>query len=124
MFQIESAAVLYLYYTDCIPHLCSERIFFAKRNFRFNFKFRFRSESEGAPYLEHTKQKLLGISSIEQFVMILSGTFKRILTVSGMFIADPGSDFGPSRITDLNFFHPGSPIHIKEFKYFNTKKCF
>jgi hypothetical protein len=27
------------------------------------------------PFLEHTEQKLLGISSIEQLVMILSGKF-------------------------------------------------
>jgi hypothetical protein len=31
---------------------------------------------------------------------------------SGMFIPDPGSEFFPSR------------IRIKEFKYFNPKKCF
>jgi hypothetical protein len=31
---------------------------------------------------------------------------------SGMFIPDP------------NFFHPGSWIRIKEFKYFNPKNCF
>jgi hypothetical protein len=29
-----------------------------------------------------------------------------------------------SRIPDPNFFHPGSPIRIKEFKYFNPKNCF
>jgi hypothetical protein len=38
---------------------------------------------------------------------------------SGMFILDPGSDFSPSRI---GFF--SSRIHIKDFKYFNPKKCF
>ncbi len=27
-------------------------------------------------------------------------------------------------IPDPNFFHPGSRIHIKEFKYFNPKDCF
>jgi hypothetical protein len=31
----------------------------------------------------------------------------------------PGSDFFPSRILDPNCLHPGSPILIKEFKYFN-----
>ncbi len=31
---------------------------------------------------------------------------------SGMFIPDP------------NFFHPGSRIRIKEFRYFNQKNCF
>ncbi len=38
----------------------------------------------------------------------------------------PGSDFFLSRIPDLGseFFHPGSRIRIKEFKYFNPKKCF
>jgi hypothetical protein len=41
---------------------------------------------------------------------------------SGMFISDPGSDFFPSRIPDPTFFHPGSRILIKEFKYFNPKK--
>jgi hypothetical protein len=43
-------------------------------------------------------------------------------------IADPGclsgSDFFPYRIPDQNFFHPGSRIHRKEFKYFNPKKMF
>ncbi len=41
-----------------------------------------------------------------------------------MFIPDPGSDFFPSWILDPNFFHPGSRILIKEFKYFNPKKWF
>jgi hypothetical protein len=35
-----------------------------------------------------------------------------------------GSEFFSSRITDLNFFYPGSRIRIKEFKYFNPKICF
>jgi hypothetical protein len=39
-----------------------------------------------------------------------------------MFIPDPGSDFFPSRIPDLNCLHPGSRIRIKEFKYFNPPK--
>jgi hypothetical protein len=39
-----------------------------------------------------------------------------------MFIPDPGSDFFPSQIPDLNCLHPGSRIRIKEFKYFNPKK--
>ncbi len=57
-------------------------------------------------FLERTKQKSLGISSIEQFVMILSGKLGMILTV--MWIRDvyPGSEFFPSRIRDPNFFHP------------------
>jgi hypothetical protein len=33
-------------------------------------------------------------------------------------VADPGC---LSRIPDPNFFHPGSWIHIKEFKYFKPK---
>ncbi len=41
-----------------------------------------------------------------------------------MFIPDPGSDFFPSRIPDPTFFHPGSRIRIKEFKYFNPSKWF
>ncbi len=41
---------------------------------------------------------------------------------SGMFIPDPGSNFFPSRIPDPNCHHPGSRIHIKEFKHFNPKK--
>jgi hypothetical protein len=42
---------------------------------------------------------------------------------SGMF---PGSDFFPSAFRDpgSEFFHPGSRIRIKEFKYFNPKKWF
>jgi hypothetical protein len=40
------------------------------------------------------------------------------------FFSDPGSDFFPSRIPDPNFFHPGSRIHTKDFKYFNSKNCF
>jgi hypothetical protein len=40
---------------------------------------------------------------------------------SGMFIPDHGSDFFPFRIPDPNFFHPGSRIRIKEFKYLNHK---
>jgi hypothetical protein len=40
----------------------------------------------------------------KQFIMQCCG--------SGMFIPDP------------NFFHPGSRIRIKEFKYFNPKKWF
>jgi hypothetical protein len=43
---------------------------------------------------------------------------------SGMFIPDPGSEFFQSRIPDPNFFHPGSRICIKEFKYINPKKWF
>ncbi len=38
-------------------------------------------------------------------------------------VADPGC-FSRSRILDPNFFHPGSRIRIKEFKYFYPKKCF
>jgi len=34
-------------------------------------------------------------------------------------VADPGC---LSRIPDPTFFHPGSRILIKEFKYFNPKK--
>jgi hypothetical protein len=41
-----------------------------------------------------------------------------------MFIPDLGSDFFPSRIPDLNRFHPGSRFRIKEFKYFNPKIWF
>ncbi len=42
---------------------------------------------------------------------------------------DPGSEFFQSRIRifsipDPNFFHPGSRIQIKEFKYFYPKKWF
>jgi hypothetical protein len=36
----------------------------------------------------------------------------------GHSVADPGCS-GLSRIPDPNFFHPGSQIRIKEFKYFN-----
>jgi hypothetical protein len=36
-------------------------------------------------------------------------------------IADPGCLF---RIPEQNFFHPGSRIRTKEFKYFNPKNCF
>jgi hypothetical protein len=45
---------------------------------------------------------------------------------SGMFIADPGTEFfhPESRIRDPNFFHPGSWIRLKELKYFNPKKWF
>ncbi len=43
---------------------------------------------------------------------------------SGMFIPNTGSEFFPSRIPDPNFFHPGSRIRIKEFKYFNPQKLF
>ncbi len=41
-----------------------------------------------------------------------------------MFIPNPGSEFSPSRIRDTHFFHLGSRICIKEFKYFNPKKWF
>jgi hypothetical protein len=41
------------------------------------------------------------------------------LTVADCSVADPGC---LSRIPDLTFFHPGSRIRIKEFKYFNPKK--
>jgi hypothetical protein len=36
-------------------------------------------------------------------------------------VVDPGR---LSRIPDPNFFHPGSRIRIKEFKYFNPQKWF
>jgi hypothetical protein len=36
-----------------------------------------------------------------------------------MFYVYPGS-----LIPDPTFFHPGSRIHIEEFKYFNPKKSF
>jgi hypothetical protein len=38
---------------------------------------------------------------------------------SGMFIPDPNFS-----IPDPDFFHPGSRIRIKKFKYFNSKKWF
>ncbi len=46
-----------------------------------------------------------------------------------MFIPDPGFEFFASWIRivcipDTNFFHPGSRIHIKKFKYINPKKWF
>ncbi len=44
----------------------------------------------------------------------LFGSFV-VFTVS---VADPG---WLSRIPDPTFFHPGSQIHIQEFKYFNPK---
>ncbi len=40
------------------------------------------------------------------------------------FISDPGSEFFTSRIPDPSFFHPGSRIRLKEFKYFNPNKWF
>ncbi len=48
---------------------------------------------------------------------------------SGMFIPDPRSECFPSpirmfSIPDPNFFHPGSRIRIKKFKYFNPKNWF
>ncbi len=39
-------------------------------------------------------------------------------------IPDPWSVFFLFRIPDSYFFHPGSRIRIKEFKYFNPKKWF
>jgi hypothetical protein len=36
----------------------------------------------------------------------------------------PASEFFPSRIPDPIFFHPGSAIRIKEFKYLNPQKWF
>jgi hypothetical protein len=36
----------------------------------------------------------------------------------------PGSQIRIFSIPDPNFFHPGSRIRIKEFKYFNPKKLF
>ncbi len=39
---------------------------------------------------------------------------------SGMFFPDPGSEFFPSRIRIFSI----PEIHIKDFKYFNPKKCF
>ncbi len=78
---------------------------------------------------------LFGFLSPSKFVDEISsfadlGCLSRIL--------DPGSECFPSRIQDpgsifflswipdpkFEFFHPGSRIHIKEFKYFNKKKWF
>ncbi len=41
------------------------------------------------------------------------------------YCADPGclSRIRLFSIPDPNFFHPGSRIHIKEFKYFSPKNC-
>jgi hypothetical protein len=41
-------------------------------------------------------------------------------------VADPGClpRIRHFSIPDPNFFHPGSRIHTKEFKYFNPKNCF
>jgi hypothetical protein len=36
----------------------------------------------------------------------------------------PDPNCFPSRIPDQDFFHPGSRIRIKEFKYFNPKNFF
>jgi hypothetical protein len=41
------------------------------------------------------------------------------LSLSVLRIRD---DYPEFRILDLTFFHPGSRIRIKEFKYFNPKK--
>ncbi len=56
--------------------------------------------------------------------------FSKVQCCGSTFIsvADPGCLSG-SRIRifsvqDPNFFHPGSRIHIKEFRYFNPKKLF
>ncbi len=78
------------------------------------------------PCLERTKQKLLGISLIEEFLMILSGIFKMILTVLRIRDVYPGSRIRlcPYQIPDPIFFHPGSRIRIKEFEYFDTKIVF
>jgi hypothetical protein len=46
-----------------------------------------------------------------------------IAQVRSRFIPDPGSEFTYST-PDPNFFHPGSWIRIKEFKYCNPKKWF
>jgi hypothetical protein len=48
---------------------------------RGKFIYSMRTAMYSHSFLERTKQKLLEISSIEQFVMILSGKFKIILTV-------------------------------------------
>ncbi len=48
------------------------------------------------------------------------GCFPSRITDPNFF--HPGSEFFPSRIPDPNFLHPGSRIRIKEFKYINPKK--
>jgi hypothetical protein len=43
---------------------------------------------------------------------------KSVIIIS---VTDPGCF---SQIPDPNFFHPGTRIRIKEFKYYNPKNCF
>jgi hypothetical protein len=58
-------------------------------------------------------------NKIRQFTNLLLA----VLWIRDVYL---GSDFFPSRIQDLTFFHPGtgSRIRIKEFKYFNPKTWF
>jgi hypothetical protein len=47
------------------------------------------------------------------------------LQVVALIVMDSVADLGClSRIPDPNFFHPGSRIRLKEFKYFNLKNGF
>jgi hypothetical protein len=65
-------------------------------------------------------------------ILTISGGILTALTGTATFIYKvlrirddiPDPTFFPSRITYLDFFHPGSRIHIKEFEYFNPKKLF
>ncbi len=58
------------------------------------------------------------IRTVYNILCLLAWHNFRVLTFS---VADPEC---LSRIPELTFFHPGSRICIKEFKYFNPKKLF
>jgi hypothetical protein len=58
-----------------------------------------RSEKYFARLMQNRAGEPVEYSSVKMGTIIQCCAF-------GMFIADPGSDFFPSRIPDPNFFHP------------------
>jgi hypothetical protein len=66
--------------------------------------------------------RLLGqLKDKHHYMLMLVLVFRIRISVANRDVY-PGSEFFPSRVPDPNFFP--SRICIKEFKYFNPKKCF
>ncbi len=56
---------------------------------------------------------------------VYSGSRIRVFSHPGSeFFSIPDPNLFPSRISEPNFFHPGSRICVKEFKCFNPKKWY
>jgi hypothetical protein len=90
---------------------------------RLNVKFNCKKFLQQLKLVEGRNLEKVQMRAVTMVSGLQGATYKQCCG-SGMFIPDPGSEFFTFRIPDPIFFHPGSRIRIKEFKYFNPKKWF